>query len=597
MERQSTREEFYYTVPQEVAFEDSPNPEVADGLSALQLGKNALTLVQGEKTQILEHHPVATENLYERILDSTLFTPPEAIDDTRPIAVDITSNHSLRLGSEKIKLGGRQLFFFNSIMLLRNAPRSAEELIELGFMGSRGIKDLNSSAKLFIERLNCAAGTELIRYEVDESGKRKYRVSDSLHINDRRDTPFSSPYAKLPKKKMKKTDSSLIPRLKKFDSYERAEFGSLMERGEVFKEIVRTYGDHPRINELLAITRLNSASAVGTEPEDTQQSSRRRQHRMLKKDEVSELFNRIEYGLVVHNKLGSRNPSLKDTSALVELSAAYNILYTSNLGLVTALASKIISQRSDPYFEDLFQEGSIGLGEAIRRYDYQKGIAFSTYATWWIKNSLNRGYDATARPVRLPAHQTLRWLQYKDAFTKTKSELGREPSDKEMVDITGFSPEEISDLTSFGPRHLPSLDAPLLDAPEKTRGDTVAVYDKEGFHAEPEIYRPALHPEMEEVILKANVTPFLQLMLSLRYGIFMGSLQGESLKYDGCEFKYEELLNELHSEGGELSNAEVAGIMGIKEESVIDGLSRAIKKIQKVTARRRRKFKTLPVRI
>lgn len=595
MERQKPQEEFYYAAPEEMNYEDSQAHRLGALPAAGHLGQNALKLVKAEALQGHEGG-LDLSILHDRILSASHFPPADAINGLQPVAVDIISDHSLRVGSDNIKLGGRQLFFFNSLMLLRDAPRSAEELMDLGFSGSRGAKDLNSSAKLFIERFNLAAGAELIAYGQNDSKKGEYRVSQSLSINDLRDVPSPASINKR-FKKFKKSTSQLIPNLKPVPLYERAIYSSLMERGEAIKNIVRSHADHPRINELLSITENNVVEArEDTKIMDSKSRRRRRKHRMLKPDELSELFKRIDFGVSVYKELEGKEPSTKELAALVELTAAYNVIYASNLGLVIDLTNKIISQNSDPFFEDMFQEGSIGLGEAIRRYDYQKGASFSTYATWWIKNSLNRGYDATARPVRIPSHQTLRWLQYKDTYSRAEAELGREPTTEEMMRATGFSTEEIFELTNFGPRHLLSLDAPLIDAPKKNYGDTVAVYDKEGHYAEPGVYRPALHPEMAGLMSDAGLTARRKLMLSLRYGFYVSDLEGTTLNYRSHQFKYEEFMDALHASGAELSNSEVAEILDMKEESVDDGVSRGIKKIQKVIGNRVLSYANLPVR-
>ena len=87
----------------------------------------------------------------------------------------------------------------------------------------------------------------------------------------------------------------------------------------------------------------------------------------------------------------------------------------ANLRLVVSIAKKYIGQGI--LFMDLVQEGSLGLIKAAEKFDYSKNFKFSTYATWWIKQTIIRAISNNARTIRIPVHMTDKIRKYKRAFT------------------------------------------------------------------------------------------------------------------------------------------------------------------------------------
>ena len=106
-------------------------------------------------------------------------------------------------------------------------------------------------------------------------------------------------------------------------------------------------------------------------------------------------------------------------------------LIQSNLRLVVSIAKRYTGQ--GVLFMDLVQEGSLGLIKAAERFDYKKGFKFSTYATWWIKQTIIRAIANNSRSIRIPVHMGDKIRNLKRAIVKLSVELGREPDDEELA--------------------------------------------------------------------------------------------------------------------------------------------------------------------
>lgn len=112
-------------------------------------------------------------------------------------------------------------------------------------------------------------------------------------------------------------------------------------------------------------------------------------------------------------------------------------LIQANLRLVVSIAKRYVGQ--GVLFMDLVQEGSIGLIRAAEKFDYSKNFKFSTYATWWIKQSIIRAIANNSKSIRIPVHMADKIRKYKRAFIHLANEFGREPSEVEIADYLGLS--------------------------------------------------------------------------------------------------------------------------------------------------------------
>ncbi|MBS4759633.1 MAG: sigma-70 family RNA polymerase sigma factor [Clostridium sp.] len=136
-------------------------------------------------------------------------------------------------------------------------------------------------------------------------------------------------------------------------------------------------------------------------------------------------------------------------------------LVQANLRLVVSIAKKYIGQ--GVLFMDLVQEGSLGLIKAAEKFDYSRGFKFSTYATWWIKQSIVRAISNHSRTIRIPVHMTDKIRLYKKVSAELASKLGREPSDEEIGKKLGLSSKKLDNIKNAIFKDPVSLDTPIAE--------------------------------------------------------------------------------------------------------------------------------------
>ena len=119
-------------------------------------------------------------------------------------------------------------------------------------------------------------------------------------------------------------------------------------------------------------------------------------------------------------------------------------LIQANLRLVVSIAKKYIGQGVN--FMDLVQEGSIGLIRAAEKFDYSKNFKFSTYATWWIKQSIIRAIANYSKSIRIPVHMSDKIRKYKRIYNELANSLGREPTDNEIMQKLDISMSKLQKI-------------------------------------------------------------------------------------------------------------------------------------------------------
>ncbi len=242
---------------------------------------------------------------------------------------------------------------------------------------------------------------------------------------------------------------------------------------------------------------------------------------LLTAEEEVELAKRIEAGLYAEHKLETETGLSRQLRADLEAVAedgrrAKAHMLEANLRLVVSVAKKY-SDRGLSLL-DVVQEGNLGLIRAVEKFDYTKGYKFSTYAMWWIRQAIQRGFADSARTIRLPVHVLEMLSKLSRVERDMHQRLGREPTPEELAVELDRTPDQIEELLRTSRQPI-SLDSTIGEDGETSIGDLIE--DVDAPEAGELVDRQLMADQLRHAL--DALTPREATIMSMRFGLYDGN--------------------------------------------------------------------------
>jgi RNA polymerase primary sigma factor len=242
---------------------------------------------------------------------------------------------------------------------------------------------------------------------------------------------------------------------------------------------------------------------------------------LLTNSEEIKLAKRIDHASRAKARLNASAESLKPTEyehyaqIIEDGRTAREHLIKANTRLVVSIAKKYMG-RGVPFL-DLIQEGNLGLMKAVEKYNHKLGFRFSTYATWWIRQTITRAIADQARTIRVPVHMSDRIRRLYKTAHEMEQVLGRKPNAEEIANELGIELDKVEWMLKVSWRPL-SLEQPVGEEEDNEFGSFIE--DDSTPSPSQVVYDGLLRDKIEQVL--STLTPREQRILRLRFGLVNG---------------------------------------------------------------------------
>jgi RNA polymerase primary sigma factor len=312
------------------------------------------------------------------------------------------------------------------------------------------------------------------------------------------------------------------------DALKKAETDLLKERLSQAQDLRSVYNERLDAESFLALLDWIEGE-LGRPNVELRASAALREVRTWARDEVAypAIQRRLESGLE-DEVVAEMQPVLKDLAK-----HSRDHLTSANLRLVVSIARKYINQAGMGLL-DLVQEGNAGLIRAVDKFEYERGFKFSTYATWWIRQAIQRGLADQSRTIRIPVHMVETMGRVARVVRELSTQLGREPTNAEIAaalpdETPAMTPQRVEEIRKLG-REPVSLQSPVGDEGDAELGELIPDEDA----VSPlDVVADRMRREQIEHVL-ASLDGREQRVLRLRFGLDDG--HARTLEEVGREF-------------------------------------------------------------